>query len=291
MNEELGYAVVEPGVRFFDLYDHLRAHGYKLWPQMPDIAWGSVIGNTVDHGLGVCRPGQHADRACGMEVVLANGELLRTGMGAMPGSPSWHTYQRGFGPALDSLFMQSNFGIVTKMGVWLMPEPEVYRLGMINAEGEEGAATLIDGIRPFIVDGTIDGGLALSYGVDTQPLVELRDAVRRGDGPTAEEASAILMERVKENAGRSWNLRWAMYGSQEVIDAQWAHIQRGFEGVDGVEFDEVTYRGDEVHTRARNHAEKVSAGVANDELLALVDLWEGVGGHLDFFTGRAAQRR
>ena len=282
VNEALGYAVVEPGVSFFDLYHHLRAHGHKLWPQLPDISWGSVIGNTVDHGIGVGRPGQHADRAAGMEVVLADGEILRTGMGALPGSGAWHAYKRGFGPALDPIFMQSNFGIVTKMGVWLVPEPETYRLGTIAAEGEDGLKALVDGIRPFVLDGTIEGGLALTSGVDTRQLVALREAIRRGDGPTAEEGAAMIKQRVRERAGHFWSLRWGMYGPPDVIDAQWAHIQRGFAGVAGVEFGEVTYRGADVHTEAANHAEKCSAGVANDELLALVDLWEGVGGHLDF---------
>ena len=63
---------------------------------------------------------------CGMEVVLPNGELMRTGMGAMPGNRAWHVYKRSLGPTPDQLFMQSNYGIVTKMGVWLMPEPECY---------------------------------------------------------------------------------------------------------------------------------------------------------------------
>ena len=30
VNEEYGYAIVEPGVSFFDLYDHIRKHNYKL---------------------------------------------------------------------------------------------------------------------------------------------------------------------------------------------------------------------------------------------------------------------
>jgi 4-cresol dehydrogenase (hydroxylating) len=47
-------------------------------------------------------------------------------MGAMTGSRAWQTYKRGFGPTADGIFMQSNFGIVTKMGVWLTPQPEVY---------------------------------------------------------------------------------------------------------------------------------------------------------------------
>ena len=51
---------------------------------------------------------------------------MRTGMGAMEGNKAWHCYKRGLGPTPDQMFMQSNFGIVTKMGYWLMPEPEIY---------------------------------------------------------------------------------------------------------------------------------------------------------------------
>ena len=42
----------------------------------------------------------------------------------MAGSPNWQLYKPGFGPSWDTLFCQSNFGIVTKLGLWLMPEPE-----------------------------------------------------------------------------------------------------------------------------------------------------------------------
>jgi hypothetical protein len=62
-----------------------------------------------------------------MEVVLPDGTLLRTGMGALPGkegadNPTWESFQHAYGPAIDGIFSQSNFGIVTKMGFWLMPE-------------------------------------------------------------------------------------------------------------------------------------------------------------------------
>ena len=71
---------------------------------------------------------------CGMEVVLPSGELMRTGMGAMPqpgakGSANsldeeapnkcWQLFPYGFGPYNDGLFSQSNLGIVTKMGIWV----------------------------------------------------------------------------------------------------------------------------------------------------------------------------
>ena len=123
IDEQCAYAVVEPGVRWFDLYDAIRAGGHKLWLSIADLGWGSVIGNTLDHGVTYLPYGQDMAAQCGMEVVLANGDVLRTGMGAMPGNKSWHLYKRGLGPTPDQLFMQSNYGIVTKMGVWLMPQP------------------------------------------------------------------------------------------------------------------------------------------------------------------------
>jgi FAD/FMN-containing dehydrogenase len=68
-------------------------------------------------------------------VVLPNGELVRTGMGALPGSKSWQEYRHGFGPDPAGLFAQGNFGIVTKMGFRLMPRPEHYRTGLVILEG------------------------------------------------------------------------------------------------------------------------------------------------------------
>jgi 4-cresol dehydrogenase (hydroxylating) len=77
VNEELAYALVEPGVRFFDIHEALQ--GKRLWSSMPDLGWGSLVGNTLDHGFGYTPYGDHVATQCGMEVVLANGDVLRTG--------------------------------------------------------------------------------------------------------------------------------------------------------------------------------------------------------------------
>lgn len=73
---------------------------------------------------------------CGMEVVLPTGELIRTGMGAMPNSRddvkgirpdeqtpnrAWQLFNYGFGPYNDGIFSQSSLGIVVKMGIWVCP--------------------------------------------------------------------------------------------------------------------------------------------------------------------------
>lgn len=46
VNEKFAYAVVEPGVTFTDLYNHCNEHGLKVWPSVPSLGWGSVIGNV-----------------------------------------------------------------------------------------------------------------------------------------------------------------------------------------------------------------------------------------------------
>ncbi len=52
VDEELCYAVVQPGVRWFDLHDALEAAGGRCWPSIPDLGWGSVVGNTLEYGRG-----------------------------------------------------------------------------------------------------------------------------------------------------------------------------------------------------------------------------------------------
>src|SRR5581483_5783961 len=75
VSEGDGYALVEPGGSYFDLYNHIQAKGYKLWLDVPDPGWGSVMGNALEHGVGYTPDGDHFGMQCGMEVVLPNGEL------------------------------------------------------------------------------------------------------------------------------------------------------------------------------------------------------------------------
>ena len=123
VDDERYFAIVEPGVSYFDLYRHIQDRKLKVWIDCPDPGWGSLVGNALDHGVGytygIYRDHFHAH--CGLEVVMPDGEIVRTGMGALPGAKTWGEYRYGFGPTLDGLFAQGNVGIVTKMGFHLLP--------------------------------------------------------------------------------------------------------------------------------------------------------------------------
>ena len=114
VDERLGYCVVEPGVGFFELHEYLTANRIAMEVGIPGNGWGSVVGNALERGFSF--RGDHSNNICGLEVVLPSGELLRTGMGAMPGNNTWAAARHGFGPSWDQAFVQSNFGVITNVG-------------------------------------------------------------------------------------------------------------------------------------------------------------------------------
>ena len=113
--------LVEPGVTFQQLYDYIEDNklGLMLSFSAPSAIAGP-LGNTMDRGVGYTPYGEHFMMQCGMEVVLGNSDVYRTGMGGVPGNNTWQIFKWGYGPTLDGMFTQSNYGITTKMG-WRCP--------------------------------------------------------------------------------------------------------------------------------------------------------------------------
>jgi len=256
VDDELAYAVVEPGVRFFDLYDHLRAGGYRLWPSIPDLGWGSIVGNTLDSGRGYTPYGDHPTTQCGLEVVLANGELLRTGMGGMSTSKSWHLFRESYGPNHSGLFFQSNFGIVTKMGVWLMRAPEVYLSGWATWREEAACAPVIDALRELMFEGVIRNHPLVGYGVPT--------------------------EGGRDASGGGWMVRFALYGREALVESLYETVSDALTATPGVELTRRTYRGDDERAGATLHDDKVQGGVPGLELIEMFKQLHGEdAGHLD----------
>ena len=281
VNEDLAYAVVEPGVSFFDLCAELQRRGSTLWASIPDLGWGSVVGNTLDHGVGYLPGGNHAESMCGLEVVLASGEVIRTGMGAMAGNQAWHAHRKGFGPSIDSLFMQSNFGIVTKMGKWLTPRPEVYAPVEIRAPHESDLEALIDTMRPLLLDGTVTNVPLLGTLTGAASMMKPRAQWHDGPGPLP----PAFYEAARAELGLGfWNLRLALYGPDAVVDVQLARVREAFaRGVPSAEMVARKLDGRDVNEQTlTTHPERVQAGIPGLLLLDSLQWWGGVGGHLDF---------
>ena len=110
VDDKRNFCIVEPGVSYFDLYNYIQEKGLNLMMDVPDPGWGSPLGNALDHGVGYTWGNyrDHFGSHCGMEVVLPNGELLRTGMAAVPGAETWGENKYGYGAHVDGLFMSTS---------------------------------------------------------------------------------------------------------------------------------------------------------------------------------------
>jgi len=279
MNEELGYAVVEPGVRWFDLYEAIKTGGHRLMLSIADVGWGSVIGNTLDHGITYMPYGVDMGMQCGMEVVLASGEVMRTGMGAMPGNRAWHVYKRGLGPTPDQLFMQSNFGIVTKMGVWLMPYPEVYMPIWVRVWKDDHLGPVVDTLRRLMLEDTIRMVPQVMNTLLYGSVFTRREQWWQGAGPMPDETIDHMGREL--DIGR-WLLRAALYGDEAVVDYRFAKVQREFGRIPGCDVWGSKCAPDEIPA-LENPAERVQGGVPSLDLNAMTAWYGGEeGGHIGF---------
>ena len=253
VDEKNAYALVEPGVSYFDLYRYIQEKGLKLWIDVPDPGWGSPIGNSLDRGGGylMAQYRNHFDSHCGMEVVLANGEILRTGMGAMPGAKTWQQYKSGFGPWVDGIFSQSNFGVVTKMGFWLMPEPDAYLSGTVYVPRHNDLIPLVE-IMTNLENTRVTNGMPdLGSPLLSIPMIAEIDKWNRGEGPPPPDAELSALLAKSEGGGSPeleeyalkkgisyWSCKLSFYGAEKANAANWEFAKEKFSAIPGVKFEE-----------------------------------------------------
>ncbi len=124
-----GVVVVEPGVRFGVLSNALKAHGMTIGI-IPVTGPTATIGGAASaHALGTgsAKFQSFADEVVGLEVVLADGRVLRTGSAAAGAVGFFQRF--GMGPDLTGLFLggDATLGVITAIALWLHPLP-AYRV-------------------------------------------------------------------------------------------------------------------------------------------------------------------
>ncbi|HEY2591924.1 MAG TPA: FAD-binding oxidoreductase [Steroidobacteraceae bacterium] len=223
----LATALVEPGVTYQQLHDHLAERNLPLWLDFP--GGGPLVGplgNTLERGTGNTPYADHFAHACGMEVVLADGRILRTGMGSLPDSRSWQAYRYGYGPYLDGLFTQSNFGVVTKLGLWLMPAPASYRTILVQYSEDAALGRAVEAIRPLRLAGTIANPCALSNAALALTAYRRRAELYQDGGATPDD---VIVSAARQHGIGAWNLTFTLYGTTEQIAPNLDIVTRAFE--------------------------------------------------------------
>ena len=125
------YVIVEPGVQTGKVWAYFRKN-YPDWaPPVPDGAPPSatILGDAIERGFSLVTGafGPQADLIMGLEVVLPNGDLFRTGSWALSekGNGFKPFYRWGPGPNFDGLFLgsQGTMGVITKAAIRIIPHP------------------------------------------------------------------------------------------------------------------------------------------------------------------------
>ncbi len=226
VNAKGAFALVEPGVSYIQLYDYLQENNTGLWVDCDRNGLNSVSGSISAREFGYTAYGDHTMMQCGMEIMLADGELVRLGMGAMPKSNTWQLAKYAYGPYLDGLFTQSGLGIVTKMGVWLMPEPPAYQPFAVTLKGDSDLAQAIEILRSLKVNVIIPNTVVISNTIlDAAPYAAREDFV---DGMKVDTRRLAAWHGLGQ-----WTLYGALYNTPPNIDVLWPMARSAFSGIQG----------------------------------------------------------
>jgi len=219
VNEELAYAVIEPGVTYEQFNAYLKENNHPLWVDSIDgHKQGSVIGNALERGIGSTPYGDHFGNLCGLEVVLPTGELIHTG-GALSGSKTWHAHKWGVGPYIEGLFTQSNLGVVTRAGIWLMPEPEAFNSYVFEIRDEANLPQVLDAFRELALKGVVTTKLHMINDVVSLSILTQRHLEQEGEPDRALSAEELASLRKKYGIS-PWSCGGGIYGTRAQVRLQ-----------------------------------------------------------------------
>jgi len=152
INPQDSYVETEAGIRLDELNKELSKIGF-MYPPDPGSSIAATVGGSISTNAGGLRGatyGSTKNWVLGLEVVLPNGDVIRTG---------GKTLKRSAGYDLTSLFIGSegSLGVITKAYLKIVPKPEKVGRIMIYYDSIEKASQAIgklksNGIIPLIAE-------------------------------------------------------------------------------------------------------------------------------------------
>ena len=190
------YARVQPGVVNLDFRTALRPHGLFYPPDPSSYDWCTLGGNLSTNAGGLCcvKYGVTTDFVMGLEVVLADGEVLRTGRRTVKGVA-------GYDLARVFVGAEGTLGVITEATLMLRPLPEppatlVASFADLQAAGAAVQSMIDAGLVPSlleIMDSTALAAVEAKYhmGLDVSTKALLLAQSDSGAERAEREMSAI----------------------------------------------------------------------------------------------------
>lgn len=190
-------AEVEPGVVTEEFQIAVEKLGLFYPPDPASLRFSTLGGNVAENAGGprCVKYGVTRDFVMGLEVVLANGDIIRTG---------GETYKAVVGYDLTRLLCGSEgtLGVITKIIFKLLPKPEAKKTMLTIFDSIDGAAKSVS---------TIIGNRIIPTTLEFMDYSTLQCVERRFNLGIPAEGRAVLLIEVD--------------GDRELIDKQAARIQ------------------------------------------------------------------
>jgi FAD/FMN-containing dehydrogenase len=218
-------AIVGAGCSWQSLSAALKPLGLRTAAAPPISGSHSTIGGAASQGI------SGSEGIVGVTVVLADGEIVRTGSATTPGGrPFW----RHYGPDLTGLFIGDcgAFGVKTEIVLRLLPPAQKRFASFGMAQGRDVVATIAriqrgPGGKTFAFDRARAEGATGS--MDLGEAVRTVAAVAGRAGSLTQAMKDVMgMRRAKGDLEDApWSLHLSAEGSTDAIaDAQLAAMRR-----------------------------------------------------------------
>ena len=137
INTQDMFVTVEAGCTWKALFEALKAKGVRTPYFGPLSGIYATIGGQNSMFFGSGTYGNSVDSVLGLEVVLADGQILKLGSAATPHNPS--PFMRSYGPDLAGIFLADcgALGFKAQATLRLIPYPEVTQYASFGFETKE----------------------------------------------------------------------------------------------------------------------------------------------------------
>ncbi|MGH8694850.1 MAG: FAD-binding oxidoreductase [Burkholderiales bacterium] len=229
LDRELGYAVIEPGVTQAQLADALTREDVPFWMDCTGASpHSSLIGNILERGFGHTPYGNRLLTISGLEVVLGTGDVVHTGFGHFADAKPTHVFPYGVGPYIDGLFTQSNFGIVTRVGLWLLPKPEACRPFLCFFAEDEDFLRCVEPLRELRMQRVLQ---SVAHVANDLRAISGERSFPRDLVPTGARLPEGVRLGLRQVYGvGAWTLTGALYGPSAQVRLQGRLLRRALSG-------------------------------------------------------------
>lgn len=227
----LGTVTVEPGVTQGQLAEFLDAGQHPFMVPVtgagPD---GSLLGNALERGYGLTPITDHFAAITDLEAVLADGTIYRSVLREAGAEELARVSRWGLGPAVNGLFSQAGFGVVTQATLRLAHRPPCCEVALFELRSDALLEPAVERVRALLLTlpGIIGGiNLMNRHRVLAMATPYPSDRV----GPSGVLPSAVVEALGHEYRLPPWTGFAALYGTTRTVAAARAEMRDQLNGV------------------------------------------------------------